>query len=153
MKTVVKTATATTERGTVINLRVTVTRGWEKVIEHLYNDGWESAVEKMKVTEKTDVVSVVNGNSYKGDFETGIFVPGDYKKQGVFAILGNKIGVSERVFNELSPVIESAITEAETDETWMAYVSRKAQAEKEEEEYYKHLKGVENMMTLKGRTY
>lgn len=153
MKTIVKQTTATTEKGTSLNLTVTVKRGWEKVTEHLYNDGWESDVEKMKEIKETIIIIEANGQKFTGDFSTGMFVPAEYKKQGVFAIFANKLGLSEKVYGELNSVCEEAKKEAETDENWIALQAKKEQSRKEEEEYYKHRKAVENMMTLNGKTY
>jgi len=148
MKTIVKQTTATTEKGTVLNLTVTVKRGWEKVIEHQYNDGWESDIEKMKEIKETTTLIEANGQKF-----IGMFVPADYKKQGVFAIFANKIGLSEKVYNELNTVCEEAKKEAETDENWIALQVKKEQSRKEEDEYYRHHNAVENMMTLNGKTY
>jgi len=153
MKTIEKKATTTTEKGTVINMTVKVTRGWEKVTEHLYNDGWESDVEKMKEFNETTIVCEVRGQKYRGEFFTGMFVPTEYKRKGVYAIFANKIGMSERVYNELNTVIEAAIAEAETDESWIRLLAAREKARKEEEEYDEHVRGVENMMTLNGKTY
>jgi hypothetical protein len=153
MKTITKTTTATTEKGTALNLTITVKRGWEKVTEHLYNDGWESDVEKMKEIRETTTTIEANGQKFTGEFSTGMFVPAEYKKQGVFAIFANKIGLSERVYNELNSICEEAKKEAETDDSWIALQAKKEQAKKEEEEYYKNSKAVENMMTLNGKTY
>lgn len=153
MKTITKTTTATTERGTALNLTVTVKRGWEKVSEHLYNDGWESDIEKMKEIEETITTIEASGQKFTGEFSTGMFVPAEYKKQGVFAIFANKIALSEKVYNELHSVFEEATKEAETDESWIALQAKKEQSRKEEEEYNKHYNAVENMMTLNGKTY
>lgn len=153
MKTIVKQTTATTEKGTVLSLTITAKRGWEKVTEHLYNDGWESDIEKMKEINETVIVIEAKGVEYTGCFSTGILVPMEYKKQGVFAIFANKLGLSEEVYNELNSVCEEAKREAETDENWIALQAKKAQSIKEEEEYNRHYNAVENMMTLNGKTY
>lgn len=153
MTTITKTTAATTEKGTVLNLTVTAKRGWEKVTEHLYNDGWESDIEKMKETNETTVVIEAKGVEYAGCFITGMFVPAEYKRQGVFAIFANKLGLSEKVYNELNSVCEEAKREAETDENWIALQAKKAQSIKEEEEYNRHYNAVNNMMTLNGKTY
>lgn len=153
MTTITKTTAATTEKGTVLNLTVTVKRGWEKVTEHLYNDGWESDIEKMRETNETTVVIEAKGVEYKGGFRTGTSVPLEYKKQGVFAIFANKLGLSEEVYNNLNSVCEEAKKEAETDEGWIALQAKKAQSIKDEEEYNRHYNAVENMMTLNGKTY
>lgn len=153
MKTTVKTASATTEKGTVLNLTVTAKRGWEEVAEHLYNDGDESDVKVMKEINETTIVLEANGQEFTGSFTTGMFVPDEYKSKGVYAIFAEKIGLSERVYNELNAAREEAIAEAETDENWIAYQAKKAQAMKDGEEYERHCKDIENAMTLNGRTY
>jgi hypothetical protein len=156
MKTITKTASATTEKGTILSMVVTASRGWEKVKETIYSDGWNTEVETMKETNTTEITITAQGREFKGHFNTGVLVPADYRKQGVFATFsfGNgALGLSERVYNELNTVVEAAKAEAEADENWMKLQAKKAQAQKEVEEYDRHVKAVENMMTLNGRTY
>lgn len=155
MTTIIKTATATTEKGTLLTMTVTATRGWEKVNETVYSDGWNTEVEAMKETNETTIKIEAQGRTFTGHFNSGMFIPADYKKQGVFATFsfnGGTIGLSERVYNELYSAVEAARKEAETDESWIKLQAKKAQAAAEEAEYDRHVKAVENMMTLNGRT-
>lgn len=147
MKTITKKATITTERGTVVNMTVTVTRGFEMVNEELFNDGWNSTVKKAQVTEKTEVVLNINGKDYKGFFTTSM--PADVLKGcfGCFLAGTQPIGLSQVKYNELTSVVAEAKNEAETDQSWIDYCERKSTAEKGEIEYYANYKRVENAMT------
>ena len=151
MKTVTKTTTAITDSGKQLTMTVTAQRGWEKVKERLFNDGWESEVETMKKIYKTEIIIIVAGMTIKDDCLSTL-VPTDLKAKGVVALCG-KLGLTKRIYGELNPVVEATIAEAETDESWIRYQAVKAKARKEEEEYQAHVKKVENMMTLNGRTY
>lgn len=151
MTTITKQTSTTTERGTLITLVITASRGWHKVTEHLYNDGWESDVEKMQVINDTTITAEVNGQKYTGEFR--LFVPEELKKQGVFAIFAGKLAISERVYNDLNAVCEDARKEAEKDEEWIAYLAKVEEARKKEEEYEKNYKAIRNMMTMNGRSY
>ncbi len=145
MKTVTKTTTVTTEKGTVLNMTVTAKRGWEEATEHLYNDGNESDVKVMKEINETTTIIMVSGQKYEGSFST--FVPEKYKKQGVYALFASKIGLSKNVYDSLIAVVNDAIKEAETDENWTEFQTLRAQSLKAEEEYYRHHRAVENMMS------
>ena len=46
MKTITNKATITTERGTIVNMTVVTTRGFQIVDEELFNDGQNSIVKK-----------------------------------------------------------------------------------------------------------
>jgi len=153
MKAATRTATITTERGTVVKMTVIATRGFEMIDEELFNDGWNSIVKKAKVTEKTETILTINGKDYKGYFTTNM--PADVLKGcfGCFLAGSQPIGLSQVKYNELITVFENAKKEAETDQSWIDYTERKARAEKEEIEYYKNRSIVENAMTLNGRTY
>lgn len=153
MKTTTKTTQVTTERGTVINMTTTVTRGFEMVEEELFNDGWNSTVKKAQVTEKTETVLNINGKNYKGFFTTGM--PADVLKGcfGCFLAGSQPIGLSQIKYNELTALEAEAKKEAETDQSWIDYRVRKAVSEKEEAEYYKNYNRVSNAMTLNGHSY
>jgi hypothetical protein len=153
MKTATTTVTVTTERGTVVKMTTSVTRGFDMVDENLFNDGWNSIVKKAKVTEKTETTLTINGKDYKGYFTTNM--PSDVLKGcfGCFLAGSQPIGLSQVKYNELIAVVESTKNEAETDQGWIDYAERKALAEKEEIEYHKNKKAVGNMMTLNGHTY
>lgn len=153
MKNITKSATITTERGTVVNMTVNAIRGFAVVEEEVYNDGWNSTVKSNQVTEKTEIVLVINGKNYKGSFTTNM--PASVLKgcYGVFLAGNQPIGLSKEKYNELTAIVSEARKEAETDQSWIDYSERKAKAEKEEREYYAHAKAVDNMMTLNGRTY
>ena len=153
MKAITKQATITTEKGTVVNMTATVTRGFEMVNEELFNDGWNSTVKKAQITEKTDVVLNINGKDYKGYFTTSM--PSDVLKGcfGCFLAGTQPIGLSQVKYNDLTSVVAEATKEAETDQSWIDYSERKAISEKEESEYYTNYKRVENAMTLNGGTY
>lgn len=150
MKTSTKQTTITTERGTVVNMTATVTRGFEMIDEELYNDGYNLTVKKAKVTQKTEVILTVNGKEYKGSFD---ILPAKMQaEKGCYATFGN-IGLSKTSYEKLTSVVAEAKKEAETDQSWIDYMERKAIAEKQEEEYYANYNRVENAMTLNGRTY
>lgn len=158
MKTITKQTTVTTERGTVLNMTVTAKRGWEKTKEVSYCDGDNVEVESMKKVKETIVSFEISGVQYNGQFgATGNFVPVDLKKQGVYALFstskGGQIAMSERVYNELNAVIESAIKESETDENWLKYQKQIEESLKQNREYEQAQIEIDNMMTLNGKTY
>jgi len=144
MKTITKTTTVTTERGTILNMTVIAKRGWEEATEPVWVDESVSFTSKKEVNETT-IVLEANGQEFTGSFST--FVPDKYKKQGVYALFANKIGLSKNVYDSLIAVVNDAIKEAETDENWIEYQALKAQSLKAEEEYQRHHRAVENMMS------
>lgn len=153
MKTITRQTTATTEKGTVLNLTVTATRGWEKVKETIFSDGWNTEVEKMKEINETNIAIEVNGQVFDGSFRILQGAEKAHYNNQVHASFAGKIGASEIVYNQLNSCISEAKKEAETDENWIALQAQKEQSRKEELEYYRHSNAVENMMTLNGRTY
>lgn len=144
MKTITRTTTAVTEKGTVLNMTVVAKRGWEEATEPVWVDESVSFTSKKEVNETT-IVLEANGQKYEGSFST--FVPDKYKSKGVYAIFAGKIGLSERVYNELNAAREEAIAEAETDENWIEFQTLRAQSLKAEEEYQRHHRAVEKMMS------
>lgn len=147
MKAITKKATITTERGTVVNMTATVTRGFEMVNEEVFNDGWNSTVKKAQVTEKTEVVLNINGKDYKGFFTNSMSADVLKGCFGCFLAGTQPIGLSQVKYNELTSVVAAAKNEAETDQSWINYCERKATAEKAEIEYYAHKKRVEKAMS------
>ena len=150
MKTITKKATITTERGTMVNMTVIATRGFQIVDEELFNDGQNSIVKKGRVTEKTEVTLTVNGKDYQGSF---IILPAQMQaEKGCYGTFAN-IALSRIKYNELTAIVAEAKKQAETDQSWINYSERKAKAEKKETEYRENYKKIENMMTLNGRTW
>lgn len=144
MKEINKTTKVVTERGTVLNLTVTAKRGWEEATEPVWVDESVSFTSKKEVNETT-IVLEANGQKYEGSFST--FVPEKYKKQGVYALFASKIGLSRSVYDALIAVVNDAIKEAETDENWIEFQNLRAQSLKAEEEYQRHHRAVEKMMS------
>ena len=144
MKAIVKTASATTERGSILSMTVVAKRGWEEATEPVWVDESVSFTSKKEENETT-IVLEVNGQKYEGSFST--FVPEKYKKQGVYALFASKIGLSRSVYDALIAVVNDAIKEAETDENWTEFQTLRAQSLKAEEEYQRHHRAVENMMS------
>ncbi len=153
MKTTTNTTTITTEKGTVVKMITIAIRGFKMVKEISFCDGDNVEIEKGKETNENTTILTINGKDYKGYFTTNM--PADVLKGcfGCFLAGNQPIGLSKVKYNELVDLVNSTKKEAETDETWIALQAREAQARKEEEEYYKHVKAVENMMTLNGKTY
>jgi len=153
MKTITKTATVTTERGTVVNMTTTTTRGFEMVNEELFNDGYNSTVKKAQVTEKTETILTIKGVEYNGYFS--VLSAREQKEKGVYCIFYAKqnCGFSQVVYDILNTAIAGAKAEAETDQSWIDYRVRLAVAEAEEIEYYKNYNKVSNAMTLNGHSY
>ena len=152
MKTSTKQTTVTTERGTVLNFTVVAERGYESVTEKVWVDEYVER-ETIKEINKTTATIEVNGKKYEGYFTTSMpqsVLKGCY---GAFLAGSQPIGLSKKIYNELTSIVEEAKKEAETDENWMALQAKKEQARKEEEEYYKHNKAVNAMMTMNGKTY
>lgn len=150
MTTIEKTAAVTTERGTVINLTVTATRGYDEAVEKVWADQYVN-VKAKKVANDTSITATVNGKSYKGWLST--LVPASLREQGVHALLCNTFGISKQVHDAIKEIVDAAISEAESDAGWIEYKAEEEQAMNDEMEYYRHKKAVENMMTLNGRTY
>jgi hypothetical protein len=144
MKTITKTTTVTTERGTVLNMTVVAVRGYEEVTQPVWVDETVERTSRQEIS-KTTISILVSGQNYEGSFST--FVPVQYKKQGVYALFANKIGLSRSVYDSLIAVVNDAIKEAETDENWIEYQALKAQSLKAEEEYQRHHRAVEKMMS------
>ena len=153
MKTTTNTTTITTEKGTVVKMTTTAIRGFEMVKETSFCDGNNVEIEKGKETNENITVLTINGKDYKGYFTTNM--PADVLKGcfGCFLAGRQPIGLSKSKYNELIDLVNLTKKEAETDETWIALQAKKAQSLKEEEEYYKNRKAVENAMTLNGKTY
>ena len=150
MKTITKKATITTERGTMVNMTVTATRGFQIVDEELFNDGQNSIVKKGQITKKTEVTLTVSGKDYEGSF---IILPAQMQtEKGCYGTFAN-IALSKIKYDELTAIVDEAKKEAETDQSWIDYSIRKAKADKNENEYYENRKKIENMMTLNGRTW
>ena len=143
MKTTVKQTTATTEKGTVINMTVTAIRGFEMVDVELFNDGDNSIVKQGKETNKTTVVLTINGKNYEGTLS--VMPVQMQKERGCYAIFGN-IGLSEKVYNELNSVVLEAKKEAEEDATWLELQAKKEANYKMNAEYDAHVKMMNNAM-------
>ena len=144
MKTITKTLTVTTEKGTVLNMTVVAVRGYEEVTQPVWVDETVERTSKCCVNNTT-ITIMVSGQKYEGSFST--FVPEKYKKQGVYALFASKIGLSRSVYDALIAVVNDAIKEAETDENWIEFQNLRAQSLKAEEEYQRHHRAVEKMMT------
>lgn len=143
MKAITKTAEITTERGTLVKMTVTVTKGFEMVNEELFNDGWNSTVKTGKVTEKTETTLTVNGKDYKGCFDV---LPARMQaEKGCYGTFAN-IGLSQVKYNELTTVVAEARKEAETDQSWIDYSERKAKADQASREYDKHVSEMKKAM-------
>ncbi len=150
MKTITATATATTEKGTILNLTITSIRGWEEVTEKVWVDEYREVKNKKEI-KKDEIIIEANGQKISGQFTTAI--SNEHKKQGLYAIFGGKIGLSEKVYNELKSVCDAAIREAETDADWLQYKALEKAAIEAEIQRIKDMEKIENMMTLNGRTY
>ena len=152
MKTITRTSTATTEKGNQMTLTVTASKGYEEVTEKVWIDEYVERTTKKEINE-TNISIEVKGQVFCGDFR--ILTSDEMKKYNnqLYASFAGKIGLSEVIYNQFVNVVKEAKAEAETDENWIVLQAKKAQALKEEEEYYNHAKAVENMMTLNGRTY
>ncbi len=144
MKTITKTTTVTTENGTVLNMTVVAVRGYEEVTQPVWVDETVERTSRQEINETTTII-LVSGQKYEGSFST--FVPDAYKSKGVYAIFAGKIGLSERVYNELNAAREEAIAEAETDENWIVFQTLRAQSLKAEEDYQRQHRAVEKMMS------
>jgi hypothetical protein len=144
MKTITKTTTVTTERGTILNMTVIAKRGWEEATEPVWVDETVERTSRQEIS-KTTISILVSGQNYEGSFST--FVPDKYKKQGVYALFASKIGLSKKVYDSLIAVVNDAIKEAETDENWIEFQTLRAQSLKAEEEYQRHHRAVEKMMS------
>ena len=152
MKTITRTSTATTEGGNQLNLTVIAIRGYEEVTEKVWIDEYVDQTIKKEINE-ISVSIEVKGQVFSGSFR--VLESDEVKKYNnqLYASFAGKLGVSEIVYNQFTKVISEAKAEAETDENWITLQAKKAQEMKDEKEYYDHVKTVENMMTLNGRTY
>ena len=152
MKTTERTTTATTETGLVMNLTVTAERGYEDVTEKVWIDEYVEVTAKKEIN-KTIATIEVKGQKITGEFR--LLMPDEIAHYGnnLYASFAGKIGVTKVIYDHFSGIIKEAKKEAETDENWIALQAKKVQALKEEMEYDAHVNAVENMMTLKGKTY
>lgn len=153
MKTIARSVQATTEKGTLLTLNVTVTRGFENVKETSFADGWNVDVTKGKVTNTTECVISANGTNYTGHFTTK--VPSSMLKgcYGLFITSKQPLGLSREVYNILNNCVIEAVAEAETDESYQAYLDRKKAHYAAEAEYDRQTRLIDNAMTLNGKTY
>ena len=137
------------------NITVTATRGAETKEENVYCDGYNVTVKKEVVTEKNkhhpelywaDIVGCLTRKrpSPKTPVFYGYFLGDDDKTVMPF---------DENVYATIENCKNEAETEAETDGSYTEYAIRQRQPLREDQEYDEHVKRVENMMTLNGRTY
>ena len=116
------------------------------VNEELFNDGWNSIVKTGKVTEKTETTLTVNGKDYKGCFNV---LPAKMQaEKGCYGTFANIIGLSQAKYNELTAVVAEARKEAETDQSWIEFQTKKAKSLKAEIEYQKNYNIVKNAMSF-----
>jgi len=150
MKTVQNILKGKTESGTNFIVTVTAKRGYEDVTEKVWVDEYVEITSKKEINE-TIIETTVNGVVYKG----GLYITFSdfHKKQGVYAILGEKIGISKNNYTIIFNFIEGCKKEAETDNDWLNYQKIKDNLVKEEIEYEQHVKRVNEMMTLNGKTF
>jgi len=154
MKTVEKTISTTTERGTKVTLTVIAVRGWEKRKEVNFSDGWNVEVERMREVKETKMTIEFNSQKFDGHLTT--FINDDLREKGCYAAFqtGNaNIGLSEKVYNALYQAVSEAEKEAETDPDWVKYQEKVAAAKRAEEEYERDCRKIENAMTLNGKSY
>jgi hypothetical protein len=151
MKTSTNTTTIITERGTEVKMTTTSKRGFEMVKEVSFCDGDNVEIEKGKETNENVTILTINGKDYKG--YARILPSQIQKEKGCYAIFSDRVGLSQRTYDILSDLVLATSVDAETDQSWIDYSDCKAKAEKEEIEYYKNYKRVENAMTLNGKTY
>lgn len=71
----------------------------------------------------------------------------------VVAILGTKLGLTAERLESIEGATAQATAEAEADPDVMTYRARVARGEQAEAEYEAHVRRVEDMMTLGGKTY
>jgi hypothetical protein len=155
MKTIEKIAKATTQRGTVINITCTSERGFEMRKEVSFCDGDNVEINKGFETKKDNVNLIFADKNLNGHITTNRPSPTMPVFFGYFMANDNKtvLPLDKEVYETIENCKKEAISEAETDESYTAQQLKKAIARKEEEEYYKNKKAVENMMTLNGKTY
>jgi len=157
MKTIEKRLTLVTERGTKMDITIVVTRGYEEKRETINDDGYEfEKIFNRPIHENDITIQLSNGMTLKRCcLYDGKFVPTELQKQNIHHCIkssSHTIGISEKIYNEIHTAEKQAIEEAETDENWQKYIELKNKKEKENEEYYKHVKNIENKMTLNGHS-
>ena len=155
MKTATRKATVTTARGTEINITVTATRGAETKEENVYCDGYNVTVKKEVVTEKTNITLSFTGQTLSGCLTRKRPSPKTPVFYGYFLGDDDKtvMPFDENVYATIENCKNEAETEAETDGSYTEYAIRQEATLREDQEYDEHVKRVENMMTLNGRTY
>ena len=147
MKTSTRTAAITTERGTVVNMTVTATRGFEIVNEVSFCDGDNINITRGQKTEKTETVLAINGKNYAGYFTTNMQKSDLKGCFGCFLAGNQPIGLSEAKYNELIAVVAEARKEAETDQSWIDYSERKAKADQASRQYDRHVAEMKKAMS------
>lgn len=134
-------------------LAITVTRGVETVRENAYMDGDNMAYNRNKVVEKTEMTLTTAGKTYPGLTDETNFLRLTRKlPAGAKMVLNNgdvKVVVPETAYNHVLSAIADATASAETDPDWLAVVENR----KELAEYEEHVRRVDGMMNLNGRTY
>ena len=143
MKRVEKTATATTERGTALFLRVVAERGWEIIDTTAWVDEVVE-IRKAEVINNTTMTITANGKAYKGYFQTE--PPASAGVDVIFYADGGAIGMTTAVYNTLNAAVEAAEREAEEDEGWKRLMANRRETERVEAEYRKHYNTVRNAM-------
>ena len=148
MKTATKTATATTSRGTVINITATATRGFEMRDEVSFCDGDNVPVKVGHKTNDTDVTLEFAGKKLTGSISTRKPSPSTPDFFGYFLADDNKtvMPFDEGVYNVMLNCKNGAVKEAETDGSWIAQMAKEAENIKMNIEYDAHVEAVENMM-------
>lgn len=146
-----KNVTIITESGTELQVKVIAERDYRSENYTTSLDGDVCEGTRMMPVENTKVLITVNGQTYNG---IAAILPMHLQaKYGAYAVFASKIGLSQTKYNELETVIREACEEAEKDENWIKYQEMKISSEKAEAEYQAHVKKINNMMTLNGKSY
>jgi len=154
MKTSESKNTVTTKRGSIIEITATSTRGYDVVEEVSYCDGDNVTVIRGKETKINSLVIVINGQLTLNGYITTVAPANAPESYGYFISNNNKlIPIDQDVYDVMHNCKIAAAVAAETDTSWSEMRTRQIEQNQIDIEYENHVKGVENMMTLNGKTY
>lgn len=148
--------TKTGESSLGIKFTITVERGWDKVTEMLDADGYKIPHETRHLVQNTRVEYEVDGRKAYGELyrlsdNRSAIETERYRKSGGdkdVVVVGGTAGVicmllSERKYNDLKPVYDALMAEAEAEaeqdagyQEYLAQVAREEEVERRYEESY-----------------
>ncbi len=139
--------------GAKVQIKVTVTRNVIRS-ERVNADGDVMECRCYKLSESQEVVAYMDGKeidrAYMGQINERAR---SAKFPELVAAINAKVGLTQERLDLCKAAIADATAEAESDPEVVEYRKAQAEGRKQAEEYERHHKAVEDMMTLNGTTY